>query len=121
MGGEATGRDDLGPVDRLLRGVAEDPVQRVALALRLDALRAGGAAERKIAALREELDALRAEMTEHKQRLAELQALLTAAMAVRRPAATAHADLELTPEAQAELDRLADWPFLDEYPPVADP
>jgi len=30
-------------------------------------------------------------------------------------------DVELSTEEQAELDRLADWPFLDDYPMIANP
>ena len=115
MSAEATGLSDSG-VDALFRRIAQRPAERALLGLHLAGLQRNHAVERQIAALREELDALRAQLAEHSQRLTELHGLLTAAIAVLRPSATTDADLELTPEAQAELDRLADWPFLDEYP-----
>ena len=70
--------------------------------------------------LTDEIRALRDEVAELRQRNAELHGLLTAALAVLTPRVP-EADLELTPEARAELERLEDWPFLDEYPPIANP
>ena len=115
MSAETTRLGDSG-VDALFRRIAQRPAERALLGLHLAGLQRDHAVKRQIAALREELDALRAQLAEHSQRLAELHGLLTAAIAVLRSPTTADEDLELTPEAKAELDRLADWPFVDEYP-----
>lgn len=76
----------------------------------------GARAAAQVRQLRRELDNLRAQMRKHDERHHELETLVRALIAAGSPEEPAQG--ELSPEQRAELDRIKDWPFLDEYPPV---